>query len=159
MDRIIFLDVDGVLKPFDDNGDDHGVWPEEEFDFNARCVKNLNDILRFFGDITLVISSDWRFLPTEWHMTGDRRLHRGFEIEEFLDSHVKDAAKIMILDDMPFGEFNNAMTRGCIRPPQFIQTNHRTGLSDKDVKTAINALDEGATTITKKELEWATNSM
>lgn len=135
--RVIFLDVDGVLNSV-----------ANRFDGIDRVnVEQLNRLVEQTGAY-VVISSTWRSLGTPMvaeilrnhGFTGDvrgitphlLRSHRGLEIEAFLREPDDRPTSIVILDD------DNDM--GAMLP-FLVQTDARVGLTDGDVERAVAILE------------------
>ena len=54
--KVIFLDVDGVIKPLNDSEPFHG--------FNANCMNHLNFLVKATG-AKIVLSTSWRDCPND----------------------------------------------------------------------------------------------
>lgn len=128
MDRLIFLDFDGVLNSASNYrrlrlagqpaADEYGTL------FDERCVAELGRILDHYGDVALVVTSSWRYvhsadtlrtmwrkrrlpgcilgiLPTDIVHAPNETEERGIEVQEWLRRQglrEKDC-KYVILDD------------------------------------------------------------
>ena len=62
--RLCFIDVDGVLN-------DHERHANGYCGVKAECVARLNELLRLFPDVLLVVSSSWRYLVLNGSCTLD----------------------------------------------------------------------------------------
>lgn len=159
MNKIIFLDIDGVLNSMDflhlnilnarvndavyTNKDKHGSL------FDPRCILAFNTLIKA-TDADIVISSDWRFsgLNAMKHLWSDRELSgniigvtpftggiRGSDVDDFMRFNDMDFStdKILIIDDnSDFFDF---------QMPNLIQTNPTFGLTFKDVLKGIDILN------------------
>lgn len=116
-DLFLFLDVDGVLNDSfwlsrrNRTPGDTETWHAEQFD--PEAVERLNKIIDHFG-FKVVLSSTWRMDGLDnvqrWmdsrgfrHRLLDRtpilHVHRGLEIQNWMDEHKVEATQIIILDD------------------------------------------------------------
>lgn len=150
--NIIFLDVDYVLNStrklkevYNETGKPHSGY---SYPFDERCMENLKRIV-FETDSNIVITSVWRkteegrsVLLTELNKYGlDKYIlgwtpvlntKRGKEISSFL-SGLKDSVKFVILDDnSDMGEYG----------PFLVKTDGKVGLTEENVKEAIEKLNE-----------------
>ena|SRR3990167_1924802 len=148
--KAIFLDFDGVL-----NGDDHPVfvegWPYAHLDI--PLVERLNRIIAA-TNAKVVVSSSWRVrfnldelreilisrgfvgevidvTPRVPQRRFSEMISRGEEVQAWLHQH-PDVESYVIIDDI--NEFKGMKKH-------FVETNHRTGITDKDVERAINILN------------------
>jgi hypothetical protein len=135
--KIVFLDIDGVLIP--GNG---------SFAFSKVACKNLNSLLKQVPDLKIVISSSWRHAGMESvkktlqnqkvdyakviDITGDERGERGIQIQAWIDKH-SEVTHFVCLDDD--SDFSNMMDR-------LVRTNPNVGLTEADVKKAIDILNK-----------------
>ena len=107
MDKIIFLDIDGVLNVIPQGHDEYGSIFHEHFVDNLRKIIDETNA-------KIVISSSWRmsgleFMREMWserNLPGDivgitpvsyENLIRGYEIQEWIDKY--DVKKYVIIDD------------------------------------------------------------
>lgn len=150
--KIIFLDIDGVMNNAETHGSaHHHTWTGWAFTgLDRRLVKKLNQLVTATG-ADIVLSSTWRkhFTPEEMHdrlvsagmnpaiKIVDRTpvLHkpRHYEISAWLDAFSGKVEQYVILDDD-----YAAGIRG-----HFVNTNNYVGLTDEDVKAAIEILARG----------------
>lgn len=106
--KIIFLDMDGVVRPWD--------WPGRIDEFCSVRAQRVADLCES-ASAKLVISSDWRHFPrgrdaillgpfgryvVGW--TGERLENRGAEIRVWLAAH-PEVSRFVILDDLSVKEF------------------------------------------------------
>lgn len=159
MDKFIFLDIDGVLNSEQFYEEKTHKERFEEFrkefedyvafklaDIDSKAVKLLNK-LTDISKAKIVVSSSWRSIPNlellfkyvgiKESIFGktpylDSR-YRGKEINEWL-KNIKEPYKYVILDD------DNDMLEEQLN--NFIQTDWRKGLTDKDVTEAIKILSD-----------------
>lgn len=139
--KIIFLDVDGVLNS--DNS-------KSRLPLSKKLLKNLREIVKA-TNARIVVSSTWR--RDEFAMKKLRRalefkkmkiysmttIHyfkhgqvRGDEIDMWLKNH-DDIENYVILDDCY--DFHEHQLQN------FVQTDYKVGLSENDVKKAIDILN------------------
>ena len=141
--KIIFLDVDGVL-----NSEQDGFSMELETDTH---LKLLEELINKTG-AKIVLSSSWRMgfgcsfslsntliSRLKEHglsildITPERKDgNRGLEIKEWLNKN--PAKNILVLDDEEFDIEN-------IFPNNFVKTNNEIGLQEEDVKKGIKILN------------------
>ena len=154
MDRIIFLDVDGVLNYtlwyFDDRnpGNLHG-----EEDVDPACVERINFISDKMG-AKVVVSSDWR-IATNWQNRLERagvkniidktpitlwgaygktyHFTRGEEIQMWLESHL--AVKNYVIIDDREDMMDDQMDH-------FVKVNPYRGFTDEDMEKAMIILNK-----------------
>lgn len=161
MQKVIFLDVDGVLN----HRETRDRSPSGYRGVDSVNIQNLQTLVKA-TDAAIVLSSDWRY---GWNINGSRegriptlspdaeylnqRLeefglkisdktmesgcydYRGYEITEYLHHH-PDVTRWVILDDILFDDFvyyglTNAM----------VHTSDSVGLTAQDVKRAIKKLN------------------
>jgi hypothetical protein len=140
--KIIFLDVDGVLNS--DNS-------KSRLPLSKKLLKNLREIVKETG-AKIVVSSTWRrdefamkklrraleykkmkiYSSTTIHYFMPRQI-RGDEIDLWLKSH-SEIDSYVILDDC--SDFHDHHMQN------FVQTDCRVGLTESDVKRAINILNK-----------------
>jgi len=152
MNKIIFIDFDGVLNTGDccrfgpgRSGEDaYKIFSGEKY-FNQECVANLNKITNTTG-AQLVISSSWRSAFTMDDLaelvakqgvsgkvvgrTPKLYTFRGLEIKEWLNKH-PEVETFVIFDDMD--DMESLL-------PHLIQTEYDDGLEKKHVEAAIKVL-------------------
>ena len=145
------MDVDGVLNHVRTRSRTRDGWMFVE----DYLVERLHQIVEATG-AEIVLSSTWR---VDWHpenesqnglcfedlreklaaygmrivdRTGEFRHFRGQEIREWLDEHSGTIESLVILDDMwDMGELT----------PFLVQTDAAVGLTDEDVRAAIEILN------------------
>lgn len=156
MDKIIFLDIDGVLNS--------AVWRtsvinaglDPEIWISPELVENLNTIIQHTG-AKVVVSSDWRrrssvqelqsildsvfFKGTVIDLTAELNIRGAFSEQDFAKERNAEIAlwlegrdgitvkSWVALDDLPLGVKN------------FVRTSHLVGLTDDDVAKAIAILN------------------
>jgi len=160
MEKIIFLDVDGVLNHVD-CWNDNGKNPhpaeivkggEGVLKISIECVKQLNRIIKETG-AKIVLSSTWRrhknhydFLLTaniKGEFIGEtpdllydlsRETYRGTEIKEWLNEFGEDCKFIILDDDDDMEDLMDHL----------IQTDYMAnGLTEEIANEAIKKLNEG----------------
>lgn len=152
MDKIIFLDCDGVLNSTDFfNSLEWGRLSRSSDDMlDAKAIDCLNEITRQSG-ASIVISSDWRigYQNNRAGLRGDMAAHgikapivgmtpvdtraRWKQIREYLTT-VKDIFSFVILDDTDLGEPNMYSDR-------LIQTEYAHGLLPEHIPLAVKILE------------------
>lgn len=153
MRKIIFLDFDGVMDTayYDHFCMANGLPECDEYGcvFDPECIKALGRIIDATG-ASIVVSSTWKdFMTMEqilemWkvrQLPGDVidvtptiSRHRGDEIDAWLDAYGKPC-EYVILDDMPFSEFNFCHSN------HFVQVNPYDGLNADLADRAIAILN------------------
>lgn len=153
MNKILFLDIDGVLNKFGRTSD--RPYPLSEFD--PTMIKRLNRILREAEVTDLCISSDWRNTSGLKNIFYEVGIHypycnsfsrlednlklmmhnqrRGYEVKYYLDStyeHKGLKFKYCILDDID--QFLKEQKE------YLVLTDYREGLTDENVEMAIKIL-------------------
>lgn len=112
MEKVIFLDIDGVLNSHTTPVKNGKVWL-----LDPILVARLNRVFTSVPDAEIVLSSSWRYAekkgvidinrllkevgytgPKIVHMTPDGEEERGHEIQAWLDEH-PETKKFVILDD------------------------------------------------------------
>lgn len=153
--KIIFLDVDGVIKPYNSE--------TPLMSLNSTCTKNLKELLEKTG-ANIVLSTSWRENPVDlnflmhqlskhdinasviagstpifWGLNnGAWEGSRGHEIESYIKSNLIDIEKFVILDDdtsplmKDWSELNGL----------FIQTQMSIGFDENKMKQAIDFLKD-----------------
>lgn len=132
--NILFLDIDGVLAPWDADG------------LDPACVARLDELLSRTG-ARLVLTSSWREhtpleqIERELHRAGLRHplrhatpilpsAHRVDEIHAWLDAH-PDVERFVALDDEPLPGLEAS----------HIRVDDAVGLTDDDVVCALTNLN------------------
>lgn len=153
MDKVLFLDFDGVL-----NNDatltkvENNVEPYRHCGLESSLVEILNRILDA-TDAKVVFSTSWRTIYTDTRLVellerwgfrhGDRVIgrtpkrwssSREFEIESWLLDHTKPNTRFLVIDDIP--------TR-FVKTGNQILTDSVTGILDEHVEAAVKILNEG----------------
>lgn len=149
--NVIFLDIDGVLNNRRTPNMNHAVWR-----IDPQNVARLNCIIEAVDDLTIVLSSSWRYsvrsgnvdlnaLLQEYGFIGDPIIERticddewmeehseerGHEIQRWLDEH-PEVERFVILDD------DDDMAHLL---PHLIQTSFMEGLLDEHVGETIRRL-------------------
>lgn len=155
-ERVLFLDVDGVLN-------NEGVFSDRRFGvapLDHLCVGRLHDVVRKTG-CKIVLSSSWRDVPrlesrlaaadvfscfvglmndriecrhhdlsTKW-LGGDDYLGRGSEIAEWLSRHPEVTTYAIVDDD------SDMLPE---QMPFFVQTSFDTGLTDEHAERLVAIL-------------------
>lgn len=144
-DKIIFLDIDGVLWTHDWAEKCYNEGKQTYMTLDPRCVDRLNSLLKQTG-ASVVLSSVWR-LNHNWQQlltekgveanwlgrtefictkspTSDPTLHveRGHEIQKWLDDNKFEGGFVIIDDDSDMAHLYDRL----------VQTNGDVGLSDAD---------------------------
>lgn len=139
--KLLFLDIDGVLTADDTAINEHFLYT-----FSASCVQNFNEILLVCKPKIILISS-WRtvFAPKQQEQifmdngviqfplgqTKDLGYDsRSAEIKAYLRQ--RKVESFVILDDMDIQGFTQ----------NFVRTNPSTGITQKEVKKAIEILNK-----------------
>lgn len=139
--KVLFLDIDGVLNYLTYKSS--LPYPLSEFD--PLLISKLNLILEKTG-AKLVLSSDWRFMEGIENIfksvgiiskiygitPSGKGKSRGHEIKMWMEG--KEITRYCILDDLPKDSFLP------VQLGNYIHINPNTGLTDKDVREAINLL-------------------
>lgn len=157
--KIIFLDIDGVLNSANMNNEFIPEIEGQYYPYEPILVENLNKVIRKTG-AKIVVSSTWRLgesVENLQHLLlkigcvgevidktdnySERFVVRGCEIfkwildnEKLLGCHHYDFEDYVIIDDdtdMLYDQRNN-----------FVNTNGKLGLTDKDVLKCIRILGE-----------------
>ena len=160
MKSLIFLDWDGVLNTFGEPANPSipaQLWTPEKmrengiiFDVDAKCLARFHRLQRETG-ATVVFISTWRLgneghwlnlkveLDNEYHIHKIigrtpylRNQTRLDEIKQWLSEHPRHDNFIIIDDAYDFKELEERR----------IHTNHKVGLTDADVETAIQLLSD-----------------
>lgn len=156
IDRVIFLDIDGVL-----NSEEYFIkrqknWSGEfkfSYDLDTIAVERLNRIIEN-TKVEIVLSSSWRLSPLNEvlnalrykgfkhdisHVTTLIHMDRGLQILKFIEEN--DVNDYLVIDDDSFdiGKY--------IPKEQFIHTRWETGLMDKNVEDIIKYFNKN-----KKEI-------
>lgn len=154
MDRLVFLDIDGVMTSRESIEYFHALNPDQErldMLFGPAAVGHLNDLLLASG-AKVVISSTWRkYYTIDWlrcHFEDQGvlceiidltpylwRQKRGDEIQKWLDEHPPPEGverPFVILDD------DSDMVH--LRTTNFVKVGNRTGLRRRDVEKALKIL-------------------
>jgi uncharacterized FAD-dependent dehydrogenase len=134
--KVLFLDIDGVLRTDSENADN---------DFNLKCCEALNDIIRETG-CQIVLSADRRLFMTFNELDKVFKDHeiisspiaktghfpatamnleekRGQEINEYVSHHKKEIKKWCAVDDMNLKPFVE----------NFVKTKFNIGLKEPEV--------------------------
>lgn len=154
MNKIIFLDIDGVLNSnqyWASIQDKKKTMPEMEFELDPKCLRNLKKIV----DEThskIVVTSTWKRLKSRIekfknHVSQyglyvhdlapchpDGAIHRGDEIRQYLEGHKGEVDKFILLDDEEFPDFNE-LTNYLVKTNFF-----KGGLCAEHVEEAIQRL-------------------
>ena len=146
IDKVIFLDIDGVLALTYGFSLPQSEWLwNTAYPFDKECVDVLNEILKI-TDAEIVLTSQWRVDYSEdeldeifeWNkiiknpvaVTDDAKgFARCFEIELFLEEN--NVHKFVIIDDMPLDCF----------PNRFINTSMESGLNASHIKRITDLLN------------------
>lgn len=143
-DKVIFLDIDGVLAVSKDPDVEKelflaGIY----YPFNQECVEILNTIIKETG-ADIILSSDWRISlnldklqkiftqnkvnKSPKDITPIGMEHRGLEIKKFIEQN--SINKFVILDDMDIEGFDK----------HFVKVNDKIGLTEKLLPKIIQKL-------------------
>lgn len=153
MDKIIFLDFDGVMDTayYNHYLVKNGLNETDEYGcfFDSNCIKNLYNIIERTG-ASIVISSSWKnFFTIEQirQMWQDRELpgdvidvtptvgkRRGDDIDAWLEKYGKPC-QYVVFDDVSSSNFNSHQL------DYFIEINPYKGLDEKDAERAISILN------------------
>ena len=153
--KVVFCDVDGVLN----NARTRARSPSGYTGVSDVLIRNLRRIVSETG-ASIVLSSDWRlvrddpvhgkdyrYLVRRLRFIGCLRIAdhtpdiswrvRGHEIRQYLSEHPQ-VTEFAVLDDLPFHDF---MTCGLLQ--NLVLTNPKAGLTDADVRRAVQILQGG----------------
>lgn len=158
MNKIIFLDIDGVLnsnqywKSLHEKGEKQ--YPVRmEFELDPKCLRNLKKIVDETG-AKIVITSTWKKLPKKMEMFKEYISknglfvydqtpchpegagNRGEEIRQYLNEHKGQVEKFIVLDDDIFPDFNE-LTQYLIKTSFY-----KNGLCQNHVTEAIKRLEK-----------------
>ena len=151
---VAFLDIDGVLLPFDHKGVDGRVFP-------ASTLAALAHVVTQVPSLQLVLSSTWRvqnsFIDTivqdfkafggalknvDFMDITDPEMHseRQHEIYEWLSRHANDVQAWIALDDEELieGEANAAYRH--LFEQHVVKTDSHDGMTMEDANVAVNLL-------------------
>lgn len=161
--KLIFLDIDGVLNSWEyaeryneDRVDKYDLWQES---LDEDAIERLNEIVERTGGL-VVISSTWRMsfdsatlenalmklgfrgtiigstpvLRKSVQVKDGRWIHRGYEIENWLNALGDSVESYVIIDD------DNDMLES--QQSNFVKTSVEYGLQDKQVERATSILLE-----------------
>lgn len=154
MNKIIFLDIDGVLNSnqyWASIQDRKKTMPEMEFQLDPKCLRNLKKIV----DEThskIVVTSTWKRIKDHIdkfknHISQyglyvydlapchpDGAIHRGDEIRQYLEEHKGEVDKFILLDDDEFPDFNELKEH-------WVKTSfYKGGLGKEQVEESIQRL-------------------
>lgn len=164
--KVIFLDIDGVLNHENWYHESRFIRKKDEGNIDPKSVALINEII-IACDAKIIISSSWK---SDWHETcnllyksgliedsiigntpfyeytiQDKGLRnaitRGNEILSSINEH--DILYYVIIDD------NSDMLLS--QKDHFIKINEFTGITQKDVKTAISILNKKEEEITSRK--------
>ncbi len=156
--KVIFTDIDGVLKPFD-------ALKLGLFEFSKECVANYNKIFEAVPDLKIVVSSAWRLeefyenkriarmqeifkrngvIGEVIDVTGeyerpkfgsyDATKFRGLEVEQWLKLHFEvDVYHILDDDDLGFSDI--------FLPTHFLITDSYKGLTTEEASVIIKRVE------------------
>lgn len=146
MNRVIFLDIDGVLNSEEYYKSRQRKWDGEFrfiYDIDSTAIERLNNILDK-TQAQIVLSSSWRFAPLNEimdslkykgfkydikYITTKERMDRGLQILKFVnENNVKD---YIVIDDEPFEIVKY------IPSNQFVNTTSDSGLLQEHVDYII----------------------
>lgn len=151
---IIFLDIDGVLRPFSYEDENNRVFPQSTLDALAHVLEQL-------PRAQLVLSSTWRvqdsFIDTilrdfrayggvlertDFFDVTDPALHseRQYEIYEWLERHCQGIQAWIAIDDEELleGEINADHRRAFER--HVVKTDSHAGMTVDDARLAVTLL-------------------
>ena len=154
-DRVLFLDVDGVLNSSQYLKDrPRRTWPFGHID--PATVQLLNKVVRETG-CKIVISSSWRVILTYRSIRGllarrgfEFASHiadqtprggfesRGMEIQAWLDEHPEVSDFVIVDDDMDMAHLM----------PNLVKTSWHSGLTMRGAESIIKGLTSGQTSVT-----------
>lgn len=143
--KVLFLDFDGVLN----------LWPSPQRDgkFDKEACINLEYLLIKVPDLKIVVSSAWRIWGldsvretlkqngidprkvidiTGDEQTEDKKSHRGYQVQCWLDKH-KEVTHFVVFDDE--SDFDN-MKDKLVRIARF------KGITQANVEKAIEILEK-----------------
>lgn len=151
---VIFLDVDGVVLPFDYNDTERRIFP-------SCTLQALSHVLEQVPNAQLVLSSTWRVQESfidiikrgfqlyggclgevDFIDTTDPKLHseRQYEIYEWLSRHEENVVAWIALDDeeLLLGEINKKYRRAF--EGHVVKTDSHVGMTLHDAKLAVRLL-------------------
>lgn len=160
MEKIIFLDIDGVLATPEYLKD--GQWA-----LNPEKQKLLGEILAQ-TDAKIVLSSSWRYATlkkTKEHMESEGFLFndkligvtiralsipRGVEIKQWIDTHIhsdngKNWERKKIGKDFTYVILDDESDMFLEHKDNFVHTKSEIGLTDDDVRSAVTILNKTCT--------------
>ena len=147
MDKIIFLDVDGVLNSKYTNArspEGHVGVMDSKVKLLSKLVEETNADVVISSDWRLIKDADYQYLINKLRYKGRIEIrgetpnlswsHRGTEIKSYLDDHPTDAW--VVLDDIVFSDFEIVEGHLVLTDPEF-------GLTEADVEKAKRILEGG----------------
>ena len=145
MDKIIFLDVDGVLNSEYINArspEGHVGVMDSKVKLLSKLVEETNADVVISSDWRLIKDADYQYLINKLRYKGHIEIkgetpnlswsHRGTEIKSYLDDHPTDAW--VVLDDIVFSDFEIVEGHLVLTDPEF-------GLTEADVEKAKRILE------------------
>ena len=145
-DKIIFLDIDGVLVPQKRQHDTQAEWyGNKAYPFDRDCVNLLNEILEQTS-AEIVLTSNWQFEFTDTEMiekifrfngvaktpidySGGYGNDKPSDIANFINEN--EIETFVILDDLDLSELGD----------NFVQIDPMYGLTENDADTAVKLLN------------------
>lgn len=146
--NVIFLDVDGVIIPYNKHSQKIHKYFDEDFAWSPRAIGLMNDLVRE-TESRIVLTSSYRKKYDKEEIS-DRFKEEGLdfevfdytpaikdtrrkdEIKEWLNTHVVD--DFVIIDD----EENHDILD--YWPDNFVECNHKNGFDDNDYLRALDML-------------------
>lgn len=145
MNKIIFLDVDGVLNSEYTNArspEGHVGVMDSKVKLLSKLVEETNADVVISSDWRLIKDVDYQYLINKLRYKGRIEIkgetpnlgwsHRGTEIKSYLDDHPTDAW--VVLDDIVFSDFKIVEGHLVLTDPEF-------GLTETDVEKAKRILE------------------
>ena len=145
MNKIIFLDVDGVLNSEYTNArspEGHVGVMDSKVKLLSKLVEETNADIVISSDWRLIKDADYQYLINKLRYKGRIEIkgetpnlgwsHRGTEIKSYLDDHPTDAW--VVLDDIVFSDFKIVEGHLVLTDPEF-------GLTEADVEKAKRILE------------------
>jgi hypothetical protein len=147
-DNIVFLDLDGVLIPYDKHSQKIHEYFDDYYKWSARAIKMLNELVRKHN-AKVVVTSSYRKKYNKEELT-DRLQLEGFrypvmdctevirgvrrkgEIKRWLDEH--EVRSFVIFDDNENHDIFDYY------PDNFVECDHNVGITEADYRKADTIL-------------------